>query len=61
MKDLTKRPAQQSKYYNQRTRDLPTLAEGDVVRMKPFQLGTKIWKKGIFTSWVDERSYVVET
>ena len=61
MKDLTKRPAQQSKYYNQHNRDLPTLAEGDVVRMKPFQLGTKIWKKGIFTSRVAERSDVVET
>ena len=61
IKDLTKRQAQQSKYYNQHTRDLPTLTEGDVVRMKPFQLGTKVWKKGIVTSRLDERSYVVET
>ena len=55
------RQAQQSKYYNQHARDLPAVAEGNVVRMKPFQLGTKIWKKGIVTSWLDERSYVVET
>ena len=32
MKDLANRQAQQSKYYNQHTRDLPALAEGDVVR-----------------------------
>ena len=49
VKDLAKRQAQQSKYYNQHTRDPPTLTEGDVVRMKPFQLGTKVWKKGIVT------------
>ena len=61
MKDLAKRQARQSKYYNLHTRDLPALAEGDVVRMKPFQLGTKMWKKGIVTSRLDERSYVVET
>lgn len=61
MKDLTKRQAQQSKYHNnQHTRDLPTLEEGDVIQMKPFQLETNVWKKGIVTSWLDERSYVVE-
>ena len=43
MKDLTKRQAQRSKYYNKHTHDLPTLAEGDVVQMKPFQLGTEVW------------------
>ena len=31
------------------------------MRMKPFQLGTKVWKKGIVTSRLDERSYVMET
>ena len=61
MKDLTKPQAQQSKYYNQHTRDLLTFAEGDVVRMTPFQQGTKMWKKGIVTSRLDERAYVVET
>ena len=30
--------------------DLPTLAEGDVVQMTPFQLGTKVRKKGVVTS-----------
>ena len=29
--------------------------------MKPFQLGTKMWKKGVVTSRLDERSYLVET
>ena len=61
VKDLTRRQAQQSKYYNKHARDLPTLTEGDVVRMKPFQMGTKMWKKGIVTSRLDERSYLVET
>ena len=56
VKDLTRRQAQQSKYYNQHARDLPTLTEGDVVRMKPFQLGTKMWKKGVVTSRLDEHS-----
>ena len=29
--------------------------------MKPFQLGSKEWKKGTITSRFDERSYMVET
>ena len=58
---LTKRQVQQSRYCNQSTRDLPTLAEGDVVRVKPFQRGTKVWKKSLITSWLAERSYVVKT
>ena len=52
---------QQSRYCNQSTRDLPTLAEGDVVRVKPFQRGTKVWKKSLITSWLAQRSYVVKT
>ena len=61
MIETAKQQAQQSKYYNQHTRDLPTLTEGDGTRMKLCQLGTKMWKKGIVTSRLDERSYVVET
>lgn len=52
---------QQSKYYNQHAHDLPTLAEGNVVRMKSFQLGSNVWKKGTVTSRLDGRSYMVET
>jgi hypothetical protein len=29
--------------------------------MKPFQLGSKVWKKATVASRLDERSYVVET
>ena len=35
--------------------------EGDIIQMKLFQLGSKVWEKGMVTSKVDERSYVVET
>ena len=28
----------QAKYYNRTTKELPTLSEGDVVQMKPFEL-----------------------
>ena len=45
IKDLIKRQKQQFKYYNQHARDLPALTKGDIVGMKPFQLGDKVWKK----------------
>ena len=41
IQQLNRRQFQPSRYYNQHARDLPTLKEGDVVRMKPFQLGSK--------------------
>ena len=31
------------------------------MRIKPFQLGDKVWKKGTVTSRLDERSYLVES
>ena len=37
----------QAYYYNKEARDLPVLEEGDIVRMKPFKLGVKSWKKGV--------------
>ena len=61
VKDLLRRQQQQTRYYNRHSRDLPVLAEDDVVRMKPFGLGSKIWKKGRITARLDERSYMVET
>ena len=36
IKDLTKRQQQQSSYYNRIAQESPTLAEGDIIRMKPF-------------------------
>ena len=35
---LKERQQVQAKYYNRTTKELPTLSEGDVVRMKPFEL-----------------------
>ena len=32
-------------HYDRSARDLPTLHEGDTVRMKPFRLADKSWKK----------------
>ncbi|KAK3731807.1 hypothetical protein QZH41_007633 [Actinostola sp. cb2023] len=61
VKYLNRRKQQQSTHFNRNTRDLPTLDEGDTVRMKPFTLGEKRWKKATVTSRLDERSYVVET
>ena len=49
------------RYFNQGTRSLRELAEGDVVRMKPFRLGDKVWKKATVTAQLDERSHNVET
>lgn len=37
------------------------MSDGDVVRMKPFRLGDKEWRKATVTSRLDERSYTVET
>ena len=60
-RNLAKRQEQQVRYFNQGTRDLRELAEGDVVRMKPFQLGNKVWKKATVAARLGERSYSVET
>lgn len=58
--NLAKRQEQQVRYFNQGARDLRELAEGDVVRMKPFRLGDKVWKKATVTACLNERSYNIE-
>ena len=58
---LERRKEQQARYYNRGSKDLPELAEGDVVRMKPFRLGDKAWKKATVTKRLDDQSYTVET
>ena len=58
---LKERQRAQAKYYNRDTKDLPTLSEEDVVRMKPFKLGAKSWPKAQVTARLDEWSYTVET
>ena len=58
LRDVQKR---QARYCNSNAQDLPALSEGDTVRMKPFLLGQKEWKKGVIVERLDERSYEVET
>ncbi|CAH3166578.1 unnamed protein product [Pocillopora meandrina] len=58
LKDVQKR---QALYYNSDAHDLPELNEGDKLRLKPFVLGQKEWKKGVVVERLDERSYEIET
>ena len=51
----------QAWYYNANAHNLPELNERDTVRMKPFVLGQKEWKKGVVVERLDERSYEFET
>lgn len=57
MKHLQKK---QTDNYNRHAKDLPTLAEGDVVRLKPFRPGEKQWAKAVVNKRLDERSYEIE-
>ncbi len=50
----------QERYYNTGAKALPPLNVGDVVRMKPFELGNKKWKKAIVKERVGFRSYVID-
>ena len=45
---LSDQKQRQAHYYNQGTKDLQPLEEGDTVKMKPFVLG-KNWKKAVVT------------
>ena len=51
----------QAMYYNLKTRDLKPLEEGETVRMKPFRLNDKVWKKAVVQKRLDERSYELLT
>ena len=59
-KELQQCPQAQAKYYNRSTKDLASLSEGDVVRMKPLKLGDKSWPKAQVTARLDKRFYTVE-
>ena len=50
----------QARYYDRSARDLPALHEGDTMRMKPFRLGDRSWKKAKVVERLDDRSYEVE-
>lgn len=51
LKDVQKR---QARYYNSDAHDLPELNEGDNLRLKPFALGQKEWKRGVVVERLDE-------
>lgn len=53
--------AQRYKCYDRSAKDLPSLSKGDAVKMKPFKLGNKFWRKAQVTARLDERSYTVQT
>ena len=57
---LKNRQENQAEYYNRKAKDLSVLEEGQVVRMKPYVLGKKVWEKGIINARLDERSYEVQ-
>ena len=59
-KKLRQRQQAQAKFYYWSARDLPSLSVGDVVRMKPFKLGDKSWRKAQATARLNERLYTVE-
>ena len=64
--ELRDRQKNQEKAYNKRAKDLPpppptsALEGGDIVRMKPFQMGEKKWSKAVATNRPNKRSYEVE-
>ena len=60
-KELRQCQQGQAKYYNWSAKDLPSLSEGDVIRMKPFKLSIKSWHKAQVTERLDKQSYTVET
>ena len=50
------RKGRETHYYNKGAKELPTLQEGDVVRVRP-KGNEKSWKKAIVEGQVDIRSY----
>ena len=48
-------------YYDRSAKDLPGLQKDDVVRMQPFRLNEKTWKKAKVVKPLGRRSYVVES
>ena len=57
---ILRRKEKQANYYNQHTKELPPLANGDIVRIEPDNNRTK-WTKAQVEAQVDVRSYRVRT
>ena len=57
---LKKRQQRQARYFN-RTKDLPTLGDGDVVRVEPLTKDGRSWRKATVIGKSGPRSYRVQT
>ncbi|VDI64370.1 Hypothetical predicted protein [Mytilus galloprovincialis] len=57
--ELTKQKQKQQFYYNQGTKDLPTLKKRDTLKIQPSKFN-KEWKKGTIKQQVNIRSYEVD-
>ena len=55
------RKLKQKFYYDGSANDLPNLQKNDVVRMQPFRLNEKTWRKAKVLKPLGRRSYVVES
>ena len=51
----------QARDHDKNAKDLPTLEEGETVRIQPFKEGKKEWEKAVVRKRLDERSYQVES
>ena len=60
-RDMKLNQKKQAEYYNKHSRSLPALDEEDKVRLKPFQLSDRTWRKGTIVRRLDQRSYEIET
>ena len=47
-------------YHGRCSKELDQLKEGDVVRMQPMALNSKVWKKAKVTKQLDDRSYEID-
>ena len=59
--DIQRKKDKMKFYYDRTSKPLKPLEEGDVIRMKPFNMRNKTWKKAKVTERLDDRSYLVET
>ena len=55
------RKSRQKFYYDRTANDLADLQKDDIVRMQPFQLNEKTWRKAKVLKPLGRRSYVVES
>nr|XP_006816318.1 PREDICTED: uncharacterized protein K02A2.6-like [Saccoglossus kowalevskii] len=59
--EIKKNKDRQAYYYNKDAKDLPTLNQGDTVRMMPYNKSDKVWKKAQVDRQVNIRSFEVTT